>query len=55
MAQVRGRVIERIDGDRAWTIIDRLSIKYLGQRYPLREDRVVLLIQIEHAWGNEFG
>jgi PPOX class probable F420-dependent enzyme len=55
MAQVRGRVTERIDGDRAWTIIDRLSMKYLGQPYPLREDRVVFLVQIEHAWGNKFG
>ena len=25
MAQVRGRVTERLEGDAAWTIIDRLS------------------------------
>jgi PPOX class probable F420-dependent enzyme len=49
MALVRGRVAERIDGDRAWTIIDRLAQKYLGGPYPLRTDRIVYLIEPEHA------
>ncbi len=55
MAVVRGRVAERIDGDRAWTIIDRLSQKYLGQPYPLRADRVVFLIEPEHARAITYG
>jgi PPOX class probable F420-dependent enzyme len=25
MAQIRGRVVERVDGDAAWEIIDRIS------------------------------
>lgn len=54
MAQVRGRVTDRIDGDRGWAIIDRISDKYLGQPYPLREDRVVFLVEVEHAWGHAF-
>ena len=54
MAQVRGRVIERVEGDRAWRIIDRMSEKYLGTPYPLRSDRVVYLMAPEHASGQEF-
>jgi len=49
MAHIRGRVGERVDGDRAWKIIDRMSHKYLGSPYPLREDRVVYLIEPEVA------
>ncbi|MGR6319041.1 TIGR03618 family F420-dependent PPOX class oxidoreductase [Micromonospora soli] len=30
---VRGRVIEWLEGDVAWTIVDRLAIKYTGQPY----------------------
>jgi len=55
MAVVRGRVVERLDDDRAWTIIDRLSEKYLGQPYPLRTDRVVYLIEPEQARALTFG
>ena len=51
MGQIRGRVIKRMEGDAAWTIIDRISNKYIGQPYPLRTDRVVFLIQPERAWG----
>jgi PPOX class probable F420-dependent enzyme len=55
MAQIRGRVVERIEGDRAWTIIDRLSEKYIGQPYPLRTDRVVYMVEPERASGLSFG
>jgi len=55
MAQVRGRVVERVEGDAAWTIIDRLSHKYIGQPYPLRTDRVVYMVDPEHAWAESFG
>ena len=55
MAHVRGRVAERVEGDEAWRIIDRLSDKYLGQPYPLRTDRVVFLVEAEHAWAHVFG
>jgi len=35
-AVVRGRVTERIEGDPAWVIIDRLSHKYVGEPYSPR-------------------
>jgi len=47
MAQVRGRVTERLDGEAAWAIIDRISQKYTGRPYPLRTNRAVLLVAPE--------
>ena len=55
MAAVRGRVAERLDGDAAWEVIDRISHKYTGQPYPLRSDRVVFLVDPERAWMQAFG
>jgi PPOX class probable F420-dependent enzyme len=55
MAQVRGRVVERLDGDPAWAAVDRLSDKYMGAPYPRQEERVIFLVEPEHAWGFEFG
>ena len=54
MAQIRGRVTDRVEGDPAWEIIDRMSQKYLGMPYPLRTDRVVFLIEPERAWSQRF-
>jgi PPOX class probable F420-dependent enzyme len=54
-AVVRGRVAERLEGDAAWAVIDRISLKYTGQPYPLRTDRVVFLIEPEHAQAISFG
>jgi hypothetical protein len=55
MALVRGRVIARLDGEPAWDVIDRLSHTYTGQPYPLRTDRVIFLIEPEHARTQAFG
>jgi len=55
MAQVRGRVGDILDGDPAWEIIDRLAHKYIGAPYPLREDRVLFLVDAERAWAQAFG
>jgi len=55
MAGVRGRVAERLEGDAAWEVIDRISHKYTGGPYPLRTDRVVFLIEPEHAWAQAYG
>jgi PPOX class probable F420-dependent enzyme len=55
MAMVRGRVGAPVDGDRGWAIIDRISTKYLGGPYPLREDRVVFLVDAEHVTATTFG
>jgi PPOX class probable F420-dependent enzyme len=54
MAQVRGRV-ERVDGDRAWEIIDHISEKYTGGPYALRTDRVVFLVEPDHVLAQAFG
>jgi hypothetical protein len=49
MAAIRGRVVERVDGDAGWAIIDRIARKYLGGPYPLREDRVAFLVAADFA------
>jgi PPOX class probable F420-dependent enzyme len=54
-ALVRGRVAEVLDGGAARLIIDRISRKYTGQPYPLHADRIVLLIEPEHAQAITFG
>jgi PPOX class probable F420-dependent enzyme len=45
---VRGRVIEWIDGDAGWEIIDRVQLKYTGQPYSRDVERVVAVIEPEH-------
>ena len=51
MACVRGRIAARVEGDAAWEIIDRISHKYTGGPYQPREDRVVFLVEPDHAWA----
>ena len=43
------------DGPRAWDIIDRIARKHTGQPYPLRINRIVLLIEADHAQAVTFG
>ncbi|HEU5155548.1 MAG TPA: PPOX class F420-dependent oxidoreductase [Streptosporangiaceae bacterium] len=42
---IRGRVVEWVDGDAGWEIVDRISTKYIGGPYPRDEERVVALIE----------
>nr|WP_223167561.1 dihydrofolate reductase family protein [Nonomuraea sp. SYSU D8015] len=42
---VRGRVIEWLEGDTAWEIIDQISTKYTGRPYPRGEERVVAVVE----------
>jgi PPOX class probable F420-dependent enzyme len=42
---VRGRVIEWLEGDPAWEIIDQLAIKYTGAPYPREQERIVAVIE----------
>ncbi|MFG1808118.1 PPOX class F420-dependent oxidoreductase [Streptomyces sp. NPDC049040] len=44
---VRGRVVEWLEGDQAWTIIDRLAAKYIGRPYSRAEQRVVAVVEPE--------
>jgi PPOX class probable F420-dependent enzyme len=55
MAHVRGRVVARLEGEAAWTVVDRLSQEYLGAPYPRGEERVVFLVDAERAWAQAFG
>ncbi|HLS14273.1 MAG TPA: TIGR03618 family F420-dependent PPOX class oxidoreductase [Beutenbergiaceae bacterium] len=54
MASVRGRVAERVTGEAAWPIIDRIAHQYTGGPYPERTNRVVFLIDVEVAWSHTF-
>lgn len=42
---IRGRVVEWLDGDAGWEIVDRISTKYTGGPYSRAEERVVALIE----------
>jgi PPOX class probable F420-dependent enzyme len=42
---VRGRVVDWIEGDPAWQIIDRLVAKYVDTTYPRDQERVVAVIE----------
>lgn len=55
MATVRGRVVDRVEGEAGWAIIDRIAHKYIGQPYPLRTDRVAYLIEPDSARAFSFG
>ena len=47
-AHLRGRVAGTVDGDDVLEIIDRLSVKYTGESFPMRTG-VVFLIEPERA------
>ncbi|MFF0321130.1 PPOX class F420-dependent oxidoreductase [Nonomuraea angiospora] len=44
---VRGRVIEWLEGDTAWEIIDQIAKKYIGRPYTREEERIVAVIEPE--------
>ena len=44
---IRGRVVEWIEGDAAWEIVDRIATKYIGGPYSREQERVVALIEPE--------
>lgn len=45
---VRGRVVEWIDGDAGWELVDQIAQKYLGQPYGREQDRVIGVIEADH-------
>src|SRR3712207_5056221 len=50
MGQVRGRVAERLEGDAALEVIDRISHDYTGRPFPMRSG-VVFLVEVEREWS----
>ncbi len=55
MATVRGEVVERIDGEEGMALVDRLSQKYEGKPYGVREGFVAFVIRPRKWWGRNFG
>jgi PPOX class probable F420-dependent enzyme len=47
-AWIRGRIVRQLRGAEANAIVDRISMRYTGQPFPMR-DRLVLLIEPERA------
>jgi PPOX class probable F420-dependent enzyme len=44
---VRGRVVEWLDGDAGWKVVDEIAQKYIGAPYSREEERVVAVIEPE--------
>jgi PPOX class probable F420-dependent enzyme len=42
---IRGRVVEWVDGDAGWRIVDQIAAKYIGGPYSRDNERVIALIQ----------
>ena len=52
MAQVRGRVVETVEGDAALAIMDRLCERHTGRPFPYRQG-IALLVEPEKAATQE--
>jgi hypothetical protein len=52
MASVPGVVVERLDADPAWDVIDRIPRKYTGEPYPRGEDHVAFLVERRAHWAH---
>jgi PPOX class probable F420-dependent enzyme len=44
---LRGRVVEWLEGDAAWEVVDGIAMKYIGRPYARDQVRVVALIEPE--------
>ena len=45
---VRGRVVEWIDGEAGWELVDQIAQKYIGQPYGRDVERIVGVIEVDH-------
>ncbi len=45
---LRGRVVQWLDGDEGWRVIDEIATKYTGQPYGRDQERVVGLVDVEY-------
>jgi PPOX class probable F420-dependent enzyme len=49
-ADVRGRVVERRDGEAALAAMDRLALKYIGEPFPMRTpETVAFVVEVDRA------
>jgi PPOX class probable F420-dependent enzyme len=53
-AFVRGRVVERVTGDEALPIVDRISEKYTGAPYDIRSGLTAFYIEPEVSWARDY-
>lgn len=49
-----GCVVECVEGDVVWEIIDWIVDKYIGVLYLFWEDWVVYLVELERVWVQVF-
>lgn len=54
MALVRGRVVERLTGEAAMAVIDRIARRYTGEPYDQRSGLVAFLIEPQRSWANDY-
>lgn len=54
MATVRGRAVERLTGDAAMEVVDRIARAYTGQQYDIRSGMTVFLIEPDRHWANDY-
>jgi PPOX class probable F420-dependent enzyme len=52
-ATVRGRVVDRVHGDAALEIMDRMSVRYTGEPFPYRESGTAYFIVPERSSSQE--
>jgi len=45
---LRGQVVEWLDGEQGWAVIDQIANKYLGAPYGRDQERVVGLIEVDY-------
>ena len=45
---LRGRLVEWVDGEPGWGLVDQIAQKYMGAPYPREQERVVGLIEVDH-------
>jgi PPOX class probable F420-dependent enzyme len=54
-ATVRGRVVDRVDGQAALEVMDRMSVRYTGKPFPYRESGSAYFIEPERSSWQELG
>ena len=52
MAQVRGRVVETVEGEAALEIMDRMAVRHTGRPFPYRQG-IALLVEPERVFSME--
>lgn len=54
MATVRGEVVDRLQGEPAMAVVDRISLLHTGQPYPERSGFVAFLVRPTSWWANDY-